>query len=296
MRVSSTQINCFLDCPERWRLDYVLGLAAPAGEAAAVGSLFHSCMEFRLHHGAWPSARMLASVPGNYDSPVDIMRRWPRAFDEAVALAQAVGDPWQFIPEDVELLDVELSFDARGLRACHGEVEVGGYLDLVARDRDGCPVILDWKTRGKRSWGSRPTTPAAFEANIQFVYYACAVMQLPEFAHAPRARVEHINVLRDSPGVVHVDGATFTREFLDVAWATLERDVLSAMLAVYKASKEFAHKERASCFKYGRCPHLAQCGPNRKHVEPPPCDLGELPPRPVPFESVLDMIRRGGDT
>lgn len=294
MRVSSTQINTFLDCPERWRLDFVLGLAAPAGEAAGVGTLFHACMEFKIHHGVWPTARMMTGVSGNYDNPRDTMRRFPRAFDEALALAQAVGDPWAFIPEDVKVVDIEMSLDARGLVACDGRVQIGGYLDIVAQDAHGCPVILDWKTRGKRSWGKRPQSADDFAENMQLIYYAAAVLQLPEFAEAPRVHVSHINVLRDSPGVVHVDGTTYTREFLTLAWERLEREVFEPMLAIYNAQHEPAHKERGACFKYGRCAHLAACGPARREFDPTPSlDLPPTPPREVAFSTVLDMIRRG---
>lgn len=267
MRISSTQLNTFNDCPTRWYKEYVAGQTGNFGKAASIGSLFHSILEFRMVHGYAPPKAVLCQLQGNYDDPRDHLRRYPSAWEPACEMAEHIEDPLAYIPDGFELVGVEVCLDDMGVEIEPG-VLCGGFFDLLAKRPDGSEWwIGDWKTRGKTSWAKRPTTAADFEENIQFTYYAAALTQAhPEIE---RVQVTHINVLRPADGgpAVKEDHGVFTKKFLEKVWSDLKHGPVASMLSLVAAGMQpQPPTDTAPCWKYGRCPHLRACSSERQAV------------------------------
>lgn len=267
MRISSTQLNTFSDCPTRWYKEYVAGEQGNFGRAASIGSLFHSIIEFRIMHGYEPTRSMLCKLKGNYDDPLDHLRRYPTAWEPALEMARHIEDPMSYIPADYELVGVEVCLDDLGVEIEPG-VLCGGYFDLLARNAEGTEYwIGDWKTRGKASWKKRPSTDEDFAENIQFTYYAAALAQA--FPSVEKVHVTHINMLRPADGgpAVKEDGATFTRLFLESVWTDLKTGVVASMIQMVEAGEQpDPPTDTSPCWKYGRCPHLRACTARRQDI------------------------------
>lgn len=270
-RISSTQITTFEECPMKWALTHVGREEAPAGKAAAVGSIFHAAMEVRLSHPDAPPATLadVRAQPGNYQHPRALLAHfgdealWPLAS----RMASAVGDPWAYLPpaEAYPVLFVEYDLDEAATPLLDGAFVAGGYIDLLLLDGEDPPraaMVIDWKTRGKKTFATRPRG-ADFDSNRQLVYYAAAVSRA--FPSLETVEVSHINVLRpDKAGEeveIAVESWAFSRERLDQEWAWLEDTLLPAMAATRTAflAAQDVDTNRESCFKYGRCPVQNQC-------------------------------------
>jgi len=262
MRISSTQLNTFADCPTKWHREYVLGIPGSFGKAASIGSLCHSIIEFRIAHGFEPSKSILCKLKGNYDDPRDHLRRYPSAWEPALEMARYIEDPLAFVPEgfDLGLGGVEVCLDELAVEIAPG-VLCGGYFDLLAFNADRTEAwIGDWKTRGKTSWKIRPTSKEDFENNIQFTYYAAALSQA--YPDLTRVWVDHINILRPGDGgpAVKVDGTMFTREFLKIVWMGLQAGPVASMIQLAEdETPPVPSMDTGPCWKYGKCGHLRAC-------------------------------------
>lgn len=261
LRVSSTPLGAFLTCPRK----FVYSLSRPfeLNRAMAMGTIFHAIQEYRLlNEGRWPSKRAVYAMKGNYDDPKHALIHFPDVWGPAMIMAQEapIEEVLPPAPIDPEHRIVEFALDALDLRACDGEVKIGGYLDVFDKHTR---TIRDWKTRGSLQYA--PETIQDFLDNPQLVYYASAVAHKFDW---PDVTVQHLNVTRPrgKSNFVQVKPISqiLPRWFLEEAWAVFQGEILPAMYEAWKTAQ--AHGEdyvpRAggeACFTYGPCQHIRNC-------------------------------------
>lgn len=279
-RVSSTRIQRAYDCARKFALTETGG-EEKMGEAASVGSLFHSIQEYRAAYNQWPTQELLARQKGNYDDPVDHMRRFPRAFQVAQMMAEHAGHPLDYVPEGFKLVGMEVSLDAMGVHILPG-VLCGGFFDMLAVNDEGAVWVGDWKTRGPASWRARPITREDFAANIQFSYYAAAHLMATRAAGQPDPPlyiVEHINVLRPpagKPSSVKCDRSVYSVAYLEQIWAWLRDKMVPAMVEAV-ADVDASPKNESACFMYGPCAFMTRCGnDDLRHAKSNGMDVFEM--------------------
>lgn len=275
-RVSSTPLNDFERCHRLWAFVHASGEDTGVGYAAGVGSVVHAILEHRIQNGAEPTLAEVLAMPGNYDPPSVPLRAYESRgiWEEALATARAVDDPWHVVPLSFDDVVVEQPVDAFDLRV--GDVQISGYIDLFAFDpHTNTALVHDWKTRGKSSWRYRPGD-TALATNRQLSYYAAAVRQA---TGAEGVYVQHGNLLRAGDGkpVFELVKAYMNASYLDAFWANLCENTLPQMQAVHRlwSDPERRYKVPAStdrCFDYGPCAQQRRCNaldgasPERRHT------------------------------
>lgn len=265
-RISSTQLKDFLRCPRLWAFINLSGHENAVGYAAACGTVVHAILEHRLQNeNEYPTREQVEAMPGNYEDPAVALEKWQHKgiWEEAVETAQAVGDPWDFIPSEYAQVCCEL--DMETWRITEQGVRCGGYIDVYAIDEEnGRALLFDWKTRGKQSWKYRPQGEA-LASDTQLLYYATVLRR--RFPAVSAVEVAHGNILRAGEGkpVVEVQRATILAPQMDAFWADLTEKHLPAMHAVHtlwgsKARRaELPAAEQSACFAYGRCSQMTRC-------------------------------------
>jgi DNA helicase-2/ATP-dependent DNA helicase PcrA len=173
--LSYTAMEAYERCPRRARYHYVFGLPEFADEAppqytevdgeprpeardpARYGRVIHRVLEWiardRLAGALRPFATLL-------DEAIEEEEWMPSDADRERAIA-AIRSASNYLA-DYEPLAVEHRFDV----TLDG-VALGGYIDLIARDPNGAPVLIDYKT-GRT---------AAEHYDLQFALYAYAVRE-----------------------------------------------------------------------------------------------------------------------
>lgn len=262
-RISSTQLSDFETCARKWAFVHADGEDSGVGYAAAVGTVAHAILERRLQHGCDPTEDEVYAMGGNYDPPSKVLDAYGAdgIWEEALATAASVGDPWQHIPAVFEEVEVEWDAERWGL-SMHG-VALGSYFDLFAHDEaTNSAFIHDWKTRGAKSWRYRPSS-AALATNPQLMYYA----SLARLAlGVDSVVVQHGNMLRAGEGEPRFElvRATIIAPDMDAFIRKLKDCTLPQMQAVHKMwgqrrQRHQVEANTAGCFKYGRCPHMTRC-------------------------------------
>ena len=162
---SQSSLQAFEDCRRRFWLAYVEQLPWPAVEAAPVeeherlmrlGATFHLLVE-RAEIGVAPASA--APDPAALESP---LREWFAAYrqsrpadlpTEAVEVEHVLSIPFPDAPP---------AGDAPGAR-----YRLAAKYDLIAAERDGRVVIVDWKTSRAR------TDPGVLRRRLQSLVYPC---------------------------------------------------------------------------------------------------------------------------
>jgi hypothetical protein len=261
VRISSTSLRTFLDCPRKWRLDQDEG-RSEAGAAAAAGTVFHAIMEARLAGEPDPSDAELCAAPAAYESIQSIVDRLgPCILDEGRTLAELVPDPWAYVwpeargDEAVCLVEFDLEHECpRVVRQAGQEFVLAGFLDLVILDETArTAYILDWKTKGKSTFKK----PLDLSEDTQLQYYASRLAY--EHSWIDTVKVRHVTVPRGFVAEPRVDDAEFSsRDLLEWDRAVL-RPALTRMADFLRKDVKEVDTNRAACFLYGRCPHMGAC-------------------------------------
>ncbi len=156
---SQSSLQAFDDCPRRFWLAYVQQLPWPAVEATPIqeheelmrlGSAFHRLVE-RAENGIDPEPLAAGLRPP--------LSTWFAAYVE-----HRPGDlPAQFV-EIEHVLSIPY-------RTAHGHYRLAARYDLIAADRDGRVVIVDWKTTQQR------TQPAVLRQRLQSAVYPYVLVE-----------------------------------------------------------------------------------------------------------------------
>jgi superfamily I DNA/RNA helicase/RecB family exonuclease len=173
--LSYTAMEAYERCPRRARYHYVYGLPEFSDEAppqstevdgeprpearnpARYGRVIHRVLEWIARDRLAGASRPIATLLGE----VIEEEEWaPSAAERDRALA-AIRFASEYLA-DYEPLAVEQRFDV----TLDG-VALGGYIDLIARDPNGAPVLIDYKT-GRT---------AGEHYDLQFALYAYAVRE-----------------------------------------------------------------------------------------------------------------------
>jgi hypothetical protein len=252
MRISSTQLGSFLDCPAKWYMTFVEGHGMKTSEAMATGTVFHAIEEFVHARRTWPLRRDIYAWPGNYQPTSEAMDAFPRAFDVALAAAKRIGAPWK--NEHLKWLNweeaiLEQDVEEWGVSMCDGAITCGGYIDGLFPEQQ---VVFDWKTR--RSFQYAPDAEE-LASNVQLNYYAALAARHLDW---DRATVVHANVERKS-GRLQVVRAEISRGVLDMVWEYLEESLGPRMLRCAAQENIDVVRDEGACFKYGPCQHMSYC-------------------------------------
>lgn len=284
LRLSSTSFNTAKRCPYLLMDQVVEGNKLPTSKAMAAGTVFHSIMEYVVAHGSMPIKADIERMPGNYEDPIEALKRYPSSWPIALRMARdflangksTLMDGIEGRERAYELVRLEQSLDDFDLYILPG-VKAGGYLDILSKHKqlgEAYMFIGDWKTRGESSWGFMPKTSAEITDTFQFAYYAAAWRQAS--LHGGRTPCKHVivqhnNIYRpkneNKPSRhLFVEGA-FTDSYLDHFWLDLQVNVVPALVRELMKGEE-ARRDMNGCFAYGPCHNLKRCYVATRPEEP----------------------------
>jgi hypothetical protein len=189
--VSPSQINLLMTCGAKWRYKYVEKMKDSMGIDAKLGNFVHSALEQALishqegegvgvndvHRFAYESALHY------FTDPQQVAELRGADATEGIANADyysrmcgdlaVVGWRW-FLQSGLKVVSVERSIE-RVKEYKGNKIKIGGRLDLLAQDKDGAFVIVDWKTAGKAPFKNAKGgfVMDRSHANQQLIYAQC---------------------------------------------------------------------------------------------------------------------------
>jgi ATP-dependent exoDNAse (exonuclease V) beta subunit len=189
-RFSVTQLTCYLDCPRRYELRYVLGVPEEAVKwrgpqspqqltALEFGDVVHRVLRLV---GTGGSERLQGLVQGGLRLDAPLARRAGHELPRIVATVQAFLDTalYREVVEPARRLRTEMTVLVR--QAGDPEYLLEGKLDALVEDAKGALHLLDYKT-------GEPSEEAVREHSLQLALYAGAVEDLRKVAPASAAVV-----------------------------------------------------------------------------------------------------------
>lgn len=267
--VSPSQINLLMTCGAKWKYKYVQKMKDPMGIDSSIGNFVHEALELGLQaHMEGKTIKSedvyLSAFEGAllfFGDPEKVKDLRNNEASEAVSNADhyaklcgnlaSVAWRW-FESSGLTVVSVERSlertFDYKGHK-----MKVGGRLDLLAKDKDGNHVIIDWKTAGKAPYkdakgGYVMDRP---HANQQLIYARCLQEQGIEVKRVgtlkvtktkvPAAYFSHVDV---TPGML-----MWSQSIVEAAIGMVYNDVLAPnpIGAGPLCAKKY-------CFAYDICP------------------------------------------
>ena len=234
---SFSQLEEYLDCPERYRLRHVVGLPTPAHHSLSYGRALHAAVAWfhlQVAHGAMPSEAALID---------EFRRAWlPEGFlsreHEAARFAAGIRSLAQFrasqLQQPAPVVAVERPFELD-----LGGVRIRGRMDRLDRDESGA-VIIDYKSSDVRA---QKRADEKARESLQLQVYAMAYQH--QTGELPREMQLHF---LDSGLIGHVAPQP----------ARLERarDALAGAAAGIYAGEFAARPNPVAC---GYCPFRQLC-------------------------------------
>jgi len=166
-----SKIRCYLDCPARYRMQYILRLPFLTSPAAALGTTIHTVIK-QAHASRWShkqaplAARLLTDAWGE-------VRQATSDPDDPQVNANAVKAAQEWLPWYLSWIErqIEVVTEYRWTQALPGtDIKLTGTIDRVYR-AEGLLVVSDVKS------GARKPTPAEFAADVQGSLYSWAARQ-----------------------------------------------------------------------------------------------------------------------
>jgi hypothetical protein len=164
-QLSPSQINLLLTCGAKWRGKYVDKMKDPGGVDSKIGNFMHEALELAVksqmdgqditandvHRMAYEPAIMYFSDPEQVKElrNDDAQEALSRSDDVSKLSADLAAVAWNWFKQSgMQPIEVEKSVEM--LTEFKGnKVKIGGRLDLLATDRNGDKVIIDWKSSGR---------------------------------------------------------------------------------------------------------------------------------------------------
>lgn len=250
-RLSSTTLTQAIECPALWYFENIDPDAKSqiTSEAMAVGSIVHAYIEHKLKTGYWPTPSQLKAMPATYETPAEILARFPKADELARATLRGLN-PDDYLPEGTKIPEQPLAdfeIEAAG-------IPVFGTMDVWCPD---ARTIVDWKVRGNFKYA--PKSGVDFRENVQLCYYAAAVHQ---FSPGP-VSVRHVNLWRGGGHAPLVVEVTLDEWFLDAVWDEVCTKFVPSMKIWATKRRGEVPTTETRCYKYGvpGCPHMNYCVP-----------------------------------
>ena len=174
---SASSLGCYADCPLRFKFEHLLGVPAPPGARAGLGSAVHVAIEAL-------SKDLLRGIERDRNEAVAILEGcWQSS---AYASERHEAEDWRTA---VALLDTYLAWQAtnrneivdveRRFSFPYEDRLIRGSIDRIERRPDGRLVVVDFKTG---ALSSAPTI-GAVQAEVQLNLYALVVAE--EFGAFP---------------------------------------------------------------------------------------------------------------
>jgi hypothetical protein len=219
-RLSYSSLSKFIECPERFRREYILGLGREDREEPSQnlirGRIVHKVLETliqeRIDTGAYPLVADAQALANDYwdngydDEGQNVLQRttWDEEFYE-----KSKKDTGLLIPQVYDLVFNYLTpsqVEERVTLQLDTDLELVGVLDVLSTTPN---MIIDWKTR------TSPIRPAYLDADLQATVYAA----LSGFQKVHVQFGQLIFLKRDKPRLVLGDTA---RDIRHVTWLTDE--------------------------------------------------------------------------
>lgn len=189
--ISPSQINTLMTCGAKWRFKVVDKMKDPAGIDSKIGNFVHDTLEAlaKRKMAGEPTDRKLANQLAyeaaiqyftdpvavkelRGEEPLDALTNGDAYSRMCGNLAEVAWD-W-FLNSGLKIVSCERTVD--WLLDYQGNpIKVGGRLDILAEDKDGRIIIIDWKTAGKAPSKS-PRGGYVMDrshANQQLIYARC---------------------------------------------------------------------------------------------------------------------------
>lgn len=222
--VSASQITTFRDCPRKWYLNKIVGLASPSSSATELGSQVHAALEAYL--------RGDTDGIGTEDEIGEIARTGT-----------------EYLPTRGDHLEIELSLEEH-MPLSDAPVLVKGFVDLIDHSKD---EIIDHKTSGNKRYTK---TQRELKVNVQLMMYAEAYFQ--RYPDKEKVTLTHIYYGTRSRWSKRVS-VTVTREHVASEWAKIKDTIQEMITASCAPDASEVHAEYDSCSKYGGCPFKGAC-------------------------------------
>jgi CRISPR/Cas system-associated exonuclease Cas4 (RecB family) len=264
--VSASQITTFRDCPRKWYLNKIVGLASPGSSATELGSQVHAALEAYL--------RGDTDVIGTEDEIGEIARTGT-----------------EHLPKRGDHLEIELSLE-ENMPLSDAPVLVKGFVDLIDHSKD---EIIDHKTSGNKRYTK---TQRELKVNVQLMMYAEAYFQ--RYPDKEKVTLTHIYYGTRSRWSKRVS-VTVTREHVASEWAKIKDTIHEMITASCAPDASEVHAEYDSCSKYGGCPFKGACfrahdqRPKGEDPAPPNEETNKMSTTNMSREQRLAMLR-GEDT
>ena len=159
--ISASQMNSWLSCPERWRLDWDFRDVAPEGDSATIGKLIHAGIDFAARSGL---QKLTGEELGIYIEGGEELTNRAKILAKCFKILDLVG-----------MVDSEKGFVVN----LNTKTRAVGYMDFVSLDSYGDLTVTDWKTG---------EAPKRMPKNAQFDIYGMAAREM--YPQAKRIKVE----------------------------------------------------------------------------------------------------------
>jgi len=150
--LTSTRLATLRRCPKQHYYRYELSLSRTrTSEALRLGGAFHRGLE-RHNRGAAPADALDAATEG-YAAPPTWVDPFDWQVEREVVRQLLTGHFWRYENDDVEILEVERSFELPLINPQTGRASrafvLAGKIDAIVRLRDGRLAVLEYKTAGE---------------------------------------------------------------------------------------------------------------------------------------------------
>lgn len=205
--LSATSIQVYLECPARWRAEYMDGARMPSGDAAGLGTVCHETFQVWVEDGHYLNCSKDnegAVIKGIYDEAY-----WRTFSDSAryqegldICLAWVARQDWN--GRTVVQTEKKMTFK---VPTSKGEIDFNFIMDRLDLLEDGTPEVIDYKSY------SQPIPPEKLKQLPQPRIYALGTQLM--YPDAERIWMS-FDLLR-----YDVIGVLFTREENRATWRWL---------------------------------------------------------------------------
>ena len=190
LAVSYSQLSTFLDCPRRWKYQYLLGLGEYSdSDATQFGTQIHASIEEyckKLSEGyQWTIGEVQDLVEENlskremyFDKEteselLETHKQMMKGFITCDGELAELLDKCDVVAQEMEFrLKVDLPFTVLFADEEYNEVYLNGFIDLVLRDKKtGEYIVIDHKT------GKSLFKPAKLKHNLQLPIYSLVIYE-----------------------------------------------------------------------------------------------------------------------
>jgi len=266
---SYSRVGCYFTCPAQYAHRYIQKTPSPLPEGVELfmGSRFHEAMEFlyqqvprqvpplpevldrfeRFWDAGWNALQTKQKQRG-FSTPIRILKEGEGLrdyHDRAKLFLERYYEKYQPFDQDRTLgleKRVVFSLDSGGL------FKMQGYIDRIARDKDGTVWVHDYKT------GSRKLNPDDARNEDQLALYQLGLLQDPELKKSRIKMVWHYVAFEDD--AVESERSDKELEGLRKRWID--------KIQTLEKAKTFSTQTSALC---GWCEFLPLCADGQAEVE-----------------------------